>query len=73
MTNLDLDIPLCPACDSDAAHTLLGQLGNRRHWRCRDCGIDFSEDASEDLGYRECEGRSQALAACLHAVAHGDV
>lgn len=34
----------CPACDQQwASHDcLLGSLGNRVHYRCRGCGIDFS-------------------------------
>jgi DNA-directed RNA polymerase subunit RPC12/RpoP len=31
----------CPACGHRVA-TRLGQLGNREHYRCRACGMDFS-------------------------------
>lgn len=30
----------CPVCDGPAM--LLGALGNRRHFRCRDCGAGWS-------------------------------
>lgn len=36
----------CPACGSNEA-VLLGQLGQRVHLRCRDCGIGYSVDAGE--------------------------
>lgn len=32
--------PHCPACSGPGV--LLGSLGSLRHFRCRDCGIDFS-------------------------------
>jgi len=31
---------VCPACGGEGAP--MGALGNRVHYRCRDCGIDFS-------------------------------
>lgn len=39
----DIDDPSCPACGGVTG--LLGQLGNRLHFRCIDCGIDFSQRA----------------------------
>jgi transposase-like protein len=33
--------PHCPYCDGQA--TLLGVLGHTQHFRCRDCGADFSK------------------------------
>lgn len=38
----------CPHCGSDDAPNYLGRLGTRDHFRCVDCGGDFSETA-EDL------------------------
>lgn len=32
----------CPQCGGDGV--LLGTLGKRKHYRCRQCGWDFSED-----------------------------
>jgi hypothetical protein len=32
--------PQCPVCGGPAV--AIGELGQRRHFRCRDCGIDFS-------------------------------
>lgn len=37
------DFAYCPMCGG--AGYELGTLGNKRHFRCRDCGIDFSDDA----------------------------
>ena len=31
----------CPACGGPV--TLLGTLGKRKHFRCRNCGLDSSE------------------------------
>ncbi len=33
----------CPICDGWAGR--MGQLGNKIHFRCRDCGIEFSREA----------------------------
>ena len=33
-------LPLCPICAGEGNH--IGDLGQRRHFRCRDCGINFS-------------------------------
>lgn len=35
------ELPDCPVCGGPGA--LLGKLGNRWHFRCRACGLDFSE------------------------------
>lgn len=39
----------CPLCDGgapcDGPGIVLGSLGNRQHFRCRDCGMDFSREA----------------------------
>jgi hypothetical protein len=35
----------CPICDGPLY--LIGVLGNLVHFRCRDCGMDCSEPASE--------------------------
>lgn len=42
---------MCPACEQDGPHTLLGALGRRLWLRCRYCGIDFNvpnEELSND-------------------------
>ncbi|MCP1392156.1 MAG: hypothetical protein J5I35_05310 [Methanothrix harundinacea] len=36
------DVPDCPACGGPGV--ILGKLGNRWHFRCRGCGIDYSEE-----------------------------
>ncbi len=38
--------PDCPACNGPGV--AMGGLGNRLHYRCRDCGIDFSTDAGAE-------------------------
>lgn len=35
----------CPNCGGDGV--LLGSLGNRKHYRCRQCGLDFSQEDAE--------------------------
>lgn len=35
----------CPCCGGDS--TFLGALGSRNHFRCRDCGADFSATESQ--------------------------
>lgn len=37
------DLPSCPSCGGPAQ--LLGILGARAHYRCHDCGQDFSQVA----------------------------
>jgi hypothetical protein len=36
----------CPACGSENVGNELGALGNRVHYRCRYCGMDYSSDLS---------------------------
>lgn len=35
--------PACPACPDGGYAIALGSLGRRTHYRCRCCGIDFSQ------------------------------
>jgi hypothetical protein len=43
MQNEDLeDFEQCSICDGPLM--LLGVLGNRKHMRCRNCGMDFSKE-----------------------------
>jgi uncharacterized Zn finger protein len=35
----------CPAC-GDCFHEELGQLGDRTHYRCRACGMVFSNETT---------------------------
>lgn len=35
-------VPECPQCSGPGQP--LGQLGNRKHYRCRNCGADFSKE-----------------------------
>ncbi len=32
--------PTCPICAAPPTH--LGTLGRREHWRCRNCGMNYS-------------------------------
>lgn len=34
----------CPACNSETTPIFLGALGYSMHYRCRDCGAEFSTD-----------------------------
>src|SRR5271166_2691255 len=58
----------CPMCGGSS--TMLGQLGNRVHYRCRNCGADHShdfgekprdefQDFEEELGNKLMPGRSE--------------
>lgn len=38
--------PACPACDGPG--TLLGKLGKLDHYRCRNCGMEFSVQSEEE-------------------------
>ena len=38
------DVPaVCPMCGGNG--NLLGNLGKKVHYRCQDCGMDFSKDS----------------------------
>lgn len=59
------DTQECPACEGTGEG--MGSLGSRKHYRCRDCGIDFSKSGSEasastKRGMREVLGGSKAKA-----------
>ena len=41
----DNDICYCPVCGGPGVE--LGRLGNRAHYRCRNCGIDFSHEVDD--------------------------
>lgn len=43
----EYEIAECPVCGGPGL--LLGQLGNRVHYRCRNCGMDFSERGDEPV------------------------
>lgn len=52
----------CPCCDGDS--TFLGALGSRNHFRCRDCGIDFSATESELKATLEAYAASHDVETC---------
>jgi len=39
----DEEGPACPVCEGGEGY-LLGRLGSRVHFRCRDCGIEWSSE-----------------------------
>lgn len=43
--NEDGAMVCCPLCGGQSAH--LGNLGTREHFRCIQCGMDFSQPAPE--------------------------
>lgn len=50
------EIEQCTVCDGPAV--LLGMLGHTQHFRCRDCGMEWSHlgsfpDRSNLVGYRK--------------------
>ena len=44
----DIDYAHCPMCDGPG--NLLGQMGTRIHYRCRNCGTDFSHKLEPSAG-----------------------
>jgi transposase-like protein len=42
---------VCPICGATQSsdESLLGALGTRQHFRCRDCGMEFSHAAAAEL------------------------
>jgi hypothetical protein len=38
-------VSTCPLCDGQLLY--LGQLGRRIHYRCRDCGMECSQDVAD--------------------------
>lgn len=53
--NEDDDEPAeCPMCGGPGVP--LGQLGNRMHYKCENCGMDFSRDFREKRESRMMEG-----------------
>jgi len=51
----DIDQIECPTCGAlqDEADCFLGQLGRLTHYRCRFCGITFSEGPPSPSDYQE--------------------
>jgi tRNA(Ile2) C34 agmatinyltransferase TiaS len=49
----------CRACGG-SDFGALGKLGNRYHWRCRDCGLDCSTDADHETPHEIPDGYSEA-------------
>lgn len=41
----DEEIVPCPVCDGEGVP--LGALGNRMHYRCRACGMDFNHEGKD--------------------------
>jgi len=46
----DEKMSFCPACGGQGAH--LGSLGRREHFRCRDCGMDYSHESSNAPSFK---------------------
>ena len=46
---MDDDNPVCPMCQGPGVE--LGALGPRTHYRCRNCGADFSNEQGMGTGY----------------------
>jgi transposase-like protein len=42
----ELESPACPLCHGDGVH--MGDLGARSHYRCRDCGMQFSTTRDDE-------------------------
>jgi hypothetical protein len=42
---MEHDTMICEVCDGEGL--FLGNLGNLAHYRCRDCGIQFSVEGAE--------------------------
>lgn len=48
----------CPTCEGPGV--LMGQLGRRKHFRCQNCGMDFSTE-NPDWGSGNISNRSKSL------------
>jgi rubredoxin len=46
----------CPVCDGPGV--LLGDLGNLTHYRCRNCGMQFSTERPTDIWGEPLSDRS---------------
>ena len=46
----------CPGCGSPEA-TILGQLGSLEHYRCRQCGMDYSAEVDSDANDDDDDGQ----------------
>ena len=46
---------VCPACDAEQRYSEceLGQLGRLSHFKCRNCGVLWSERGPDQLVYQE--------------------
>ena len=46
----DDEVVQCPGCGQcfEVEIAYLGSLGNRNHYRCPYCGVDFSEEVEEE-------------------------
>jgi hypothetical protein len=53
----DLTKSDCPACGGSG--NSLGALGARQHFRCRDCGMDFSHNADERKAKKEAKQKKK--------------
>jgi hypothetical protein len=68
----------CPACGNEDDNVHLGDLGGRHHFRCRDCGTEFSVEVGEDycrvceLYECECEDENAECAFCGEAIEEGE-
>lgn len=50
--NINEDIfPSCPTCGSDNTNKL-GVLGKLAHYKCRNCGMEFSEKETPDIDHK---------------------
>lgn len=43
---MDLETAYCPMCDHE--NEPMGALGFKIHYRCRDCGFEYSETIEEE-------------------------
>jgi tRNA(Ile2) C34 agmatinyltransferase TiaS len=50
------DEPDCPLCGGRG--TFLGSLGRTEHFRCRDCGWDFSEQEAATAAAQDDDARA---------------
>ena len=46
--------PICPACETGEGQ-YMGTLGNRQHFRCRQCGMQFSRVQNESVNENDDE------------------
>ena len=69
-SNEERQIPGCPACGSQEAN-FLGRLGNREHFRCVNCGMEYSHEVFSKDNQQESPPTDSSSRPTIHLVKVG--